>query len=154
MGAAALKGPCRLSQPRRRRGRLSLLSQPTLFSSSAPCHPAARRADTTDKAASLSATLKSASREAGPRVEIREPKHLYLPQSPRSRAAAELEQVRFVGGGLARARLAGPEGRLESAAGVSQLRQPLQAAPLSTEPNNSRCTSQPRPHPPPHCRPT
>ena len=57
-------------------------------------HAAARCADTTDKAASLSATLKSASREAGPRVVVREPKHLYMPQSPRSRAAAEAEQAR------------------------------------------------------------
>lgn len=53
-------------------------------------------AETDATAASLSATLKSASREAGPRVVVREPKHLYLPQSPRSRAAAEAEQV---GGG-------------------------------------------------------
>lgn len=55
----------------------------------APPHPA----DATAKTASIAATLKSASRDAGPRVEIREPKHLYLPQSPRSRAAAEAEQV-------------------------------------------------------------
>ncbi len=50
----------------------------------------------TAQAASLSATLKSASREAGPRVEVREPKHVYLPQSPRSRAAAEAEQTDLI----------------------------------------------------------
>ncbi|KAL4443900.1 hypothetical protein ABPG75_011637 [Micractinium tetrahymenae] len=52
--------------------------------------------ETDATAASLSATLKSASREAGPRVVVREPKHLYLPQSPRSRAAAEAEQTDLI----------------------------------------------------------
>lgn len=59
---------------------------------------ATRPADTTDKAASLSTTLKSGSREAGPRVVVREPKHLYMPQSPRSRAAAEAEQTDLIKG--------------------------------------------------------
>ncbi|KAI3429628.1 hypothetical protein D9Q98_005714 [Chlorella vulgaris] len=52
--------------------------------------------DDTDTTASLSETLKSKSREAGPRVVVREPKHLYMPQSPRSRAAAEAEQTDLI----------------------------------------------------------
>ncbi|GAB4822462.1 hypothetical protein N2152v2_009508 [Parachlorella kessleri] len=45
------------------------------------------------RVASISTTLKSGAREAGPRVVTREPKHLYVPQSPRSRAAAEADQT-------------------------------------------------------------
>ncbi len=53
-------------------------------------------ADDTATTASLTATLKSGAREVGPRVVVREPKHLYLPQSPRSRAAAEEEQTDLI----------------------------------------------------------
>lgn len=41
------------------------------------------------QAASLSATLKSSARPAGPRVVRRAPRHVPMPQSPRSLAAAE-----------------------------------------------------------------
>lgn len=46
--------------------------------------------------ASISATLRSSTRELGPRVITREPRHLYVPQSPRSKAAAELEHTEVV----------------------------------------------------------
>ena len=58
--------------------------------------PCLSPADDTAKTASLTATLKSGAREVGPRVVVREPKHLYLPQSPRSRAAAEEEQTDLI----------------------------------------------------------
>jgi len=45
---------------------------------------------------SLSATLRSHARGTGPRVITREPRHLYIPQSPRSRAKAESEQTDVV----------------------------------------------------------
>ena len=60
-----------------------------------PPPPHTEKAEET-KAASISVTLKSTSREAGPRVVHREPKHLYVPQSPRSRAAAEAEQTELI----------------------------------------------------------
>lgn len=63
-----------------------------VYTSRLPC----RLPDDTDTTASLSETLKSKSREAGPRVVVREPKHLYMPQSPRSRAAAEAEQTDLI----------------------------------------------------------
>lgn len=46
--------------------------------------------------ASISATLRSTTRELGPRVITREPRHLYVPQSPRSKAAAESEHTEVV----------------------------------------------------------
>lgn len=48
------------------------------------------------RAASISATLKSAAREAGPRIVTREPKHLYVPQSPRAREGFEEGQTELV----------------------------------------------------------
>ena len=48
------------------------------------------------RAASISATLRSSTRETGPRVVHREPRHLYVPQSPRSKAAAEREHTEVV----------------------------------------------------------
>lgn len=46
--------------------------------------------------ASISATLRSTTRDFGPRVIAREPRHLYIPTSPRSKAAAEAEQTDVV----------------------------------------------------------
>ncbi|WPT10910.1 Phosphoenolpyruvate carboxykinase [Picochlorum sp. SENEW3] len=45
---------------------------------------------------SIAQTLRSKAVNAGPRVITKEPRHLYLPQSPRSRAKAEAEQTDVV----------------------------------------------------------
>ena len=46
--------------------------------------------------ASISATLKSGARDAGPRIVAREPKHLYVPQSPRAKEGFEESQTDLV----------------------------------------------------------